>query len=152
MMLAFYSRFGELAFKETRSVTIPAGNPVPADDYGFLEYYCTDENCDCHRVIIRVVGRLSGDKVWATISYGWKSAAFYRKWSPGVDYAEEWIRPTLVPLNPQSEHAEDFLAFFGQMIQDKTYVDRLKRHYKMFRNSQSQSKRVSAKKTMGFLS
>ena len=42
MMLAFYSRFGELAFKETRSVSIPAGNPVPADDYGFLEYYCPD--------------------------------------------------------------------------------------------------------------
>ena len=83
-MQAFFERLGDLAFKETRSVTIPAGNAIPADEYGFLEYYCTDDNCDCRRVIIRVVGRHSGNKLWATISYGWENAAFYRKWSPGM--------------------------------------------------------------------
>jgi hypothetical protein len=132
-MLAFYARFGDLAFKETRSVTVPAGNPAPADEYGFLEYYCTDETCDCRRVIVRVLGRHSGDKVWATISYGWESAAFYRKWSPGWDNAAEWRRPTLDPMNPQTDVSAAFLRLFEQMIQDKAYVKRLKRHYKMFR-------------------
>jgi hypothetical protein len=102
-MLAFYARLSDLAFKETRSVTVPAGNPMPPDEYGFLELYCTDENCDCRRVIVKVLGQHSGDKVWATISYGWESAAFYRKWSPGWDNAAEWHRPTLDPLNPQTE-------------------------------------------------
>jgi hypothetical protein len=132
-IVAFFERFGDLAFKEMRVATVPAGNPVPADEYGFLEYYCNDKSCDCRRVIIRVMGQLSGDKVWATISYGWEDAAFYRKWSPGIENAPEWSHPTLDPLNPQSEHAKSFLALFGQMIQDKKYVRRLERHYKMFR-------------------
>lgn len=138
-MEAFFSRFGDLAFKETRAVTIPAGNPVPAGEYGFIEYYCTDNNCDCRRVIIKVLSQDSGEKVWAVISYGWESVAFYRKWSPRTDNAEKCARPTLDPLNPQSEYAEHLLAFFEQMIQDKAYVDRLKHHYKMFRNFRSTS-------------
>jgi hypothetical protein len=141
VMLAFFERIGDLAFKETRSVTVPAGSPVPAGEYGFLEYYCTDDNCDCRRVIIRVIGQRSRDKSWATISDGWENAAFYRKWSPGMDSAEEWSRPTLDPLNPQSKYAMAFLGFFGQMIQDKAYVDRLKRHYKMFRRFQHAPRR-----------
>lgn len=145
-MLAFAAKFGELAFKETRSVTVPAGNPMPAGEYGFLEYYCTDENCDCRRLIIRVFDQHSGDKVWATISYGWENAAFYRKWSPGTDNAEEWSRPTLDPINPQSKYAEYFLALFGQMIQDQAYVNRLKRHYKMFRNFRRPPGRASTGK------
>ena len=145
-MLAFAARFGELAFKETRSVTVPAGYPMPAGEYGFLEYYCTDGNCDCRRVIIRVFGQHSGDTVWATISYGWENAAFYRRWSPGTDNAAEWSRPTLDPINPQSKYAEDFRALFGQIIQDKAYVNRLKRHYKMFRNFRRPPGRASTRK------
>jgi hypothetical protein len=133
-MLAFHTRFGDLAFKETRSVTVPAGNPMPADEYGFLELYCTDETCDCRRVIVKVLGQHSAGKVWATISYGWESAAFYRRWSPGWDSAPEWHRPTLDPLNPQTEFSGYFLKLFEQMIKDKAYVKRLKRHYKMFRS------------------
>jgi hypothetical protein len=132
-MLAFFERFGDLAFRETRSVTVPAGNPVPADEYGFIEFYCTDKDCDCRRVIVRVLGQKSGETVWATISYGWEKPDFYRKWSPGTNDAPEWDGPTLDPLNPQSAHAGAFLALFEKMIQDKAYVNRLKRHYKMFR-------------------
>ncbi|NMQ07902.1 hypothetical protein E4Q08_23035 [Candidatus Accumulibacter phosphatis] len=145
-MLAFFERFGDLAFEEMRVLTVPPGNPVPADEYGFLEFYCTDDDCDCRRVIIKVVGRKSADKVWATISYGWEQAAFYRKWSRGTENAHEWQRPTLDPLNPQSSHARDFLAAFEQMIQDKTYVDRLKRHYEMFKKSPQQPGREGRKR------
>ena len=133
VMLAFFERFGDLAFDETRVVTVLSGNPVPADEYGFIEYYCTDVDCDCRRVIIKVFGQGSGDKVWATISYGWEDPGFYRKWSPGTDNAAEWTGPTLDPLNPQSEHARVFLTFFEPMVKDTFYVDRLQRHYKMFK-------------------
>jgi hypothetical protein len=49
--------------------------------------------------------------------------------------AAEWSQTTLDPLNPQTAHSASFLAAFEQMIQDKAYVDRLKRHYKMFKKS-----------------
>lgn len=145
-MLAFFEKFGDLAFEEMRACTVPPGNTIPADCYGFLEFYCTDDDCDCRRVIIKVVGQRTGDKAWATISYGWEKAAFYRKWSPGTENAAEWFGPTLDPLNPQSAHAEAFLAIFKEILQDKSYVDRLKRHYTMFKNSSNPHDRKSAHK------
>ena len=45
----FYERFKEIAMKETRSITIHNNPGLPDDDYGFLEAYCNDENCDCQR-------------------------------------------------------------------------------------------------------
>jgi hypothetical protein len=100
----------------------------------FLEFYCDDAGCDCRRVMIKVLGQQSGDKAWATISYGWEQPAFYRNWA-GSDPKDvhELCRPMLDPLNPQSPHAAFFLALFEEMIKDKVYVDRLKRHYEMFR-------------------
>lgn len=142
-MQAFFLRFRDLAFKETRSITVLAGQPMPADEYGFLEFYCTNKSCDCRRVMIKVLGQHSGDKVWATISYGWESADFYRKWSPGIDNAEDLSRPTLDPLNPQSKQAAYFLETFEYMIEDKAYVDRLKRHYKMFKEYQKPTSSVN---------
>jgi hypothetical protein len=134
-MLAFSERFGDLAFEETRVLTIPPGNVVPAGVYGLLEFYCPDDDCDCRRVIIMVVSEESGGQVWATLSYGWEGADFYRKWSPGIDNAPEWFGATLDPLNPQSVHCEAFLRLFKEVVlQDKSYVDRLKRHYTMFKN------------------
>lgn len=131
---AFFTRFKDLAFKETRSCTVAPGHQVPADDYGFLEFYCDDVRCDCRRVMIRVVGQHSGETAWASISYGWEKPEFYRNWA-GTDLmdAKELSRPTLDPLNPQSPHADFFLSLFAEMIKDKSYVERLQRHYALFR-------------------
>jgi len=146
-MLAFFERFGDLAFEETRVVTVPPGKAVPAGVYGLLEFYCTDDNCDCRRVIIQIVRKNSADKVCATISYGWEDAAFYRKWSPGTEGGAEWSGPTLDPLNTQSAYAEGFLSMFKHVVlRDKSYVDRLKRHYTMFKNFSKSPKRASAQK------
>ena len=55
----FVERFRELAWKETRSVTLLAGNQfgLPNDDYGLMGFYCADENCDCRRVMFDVLSR-----------------------------------------------------------------------------------------------
>jgi hypothetical protein len=131
---AFFTRFKDLAFREMRTCTVPSGEEIPAGEYGFLEFYCDDAACDCRRVMIKVLGRQSGDKAWATISYGWEKPAFYRNWA-GSDLMDvnELCRPMLDPLNPQSPHAGFFLALFKELVKDKAYVDRLKRHYEMFR-------------------
>lgn len=131
---AFFTRFKDLAFKEMRACTALPGRKIPADEYGFLELYCDDVQCDCRRVMIKVLGQHSGDKVWATISYGWETPEFYRGWA-GTDLMDvkALCRPTLDPLNPQSPHATFFLSVFEEIIQDKIYVERLQRHYAMFR-------------------
>jgi hypothetical protein len=85
---------------------------------------CTDDDCDCRRVIIRVLSENSPGKVWATISYGWEDAAFYRQWSSGTRNAREWFGPTLDPPNPQSAHAGAFLSLFKNVVlQDKSFFD-----------------------------
>ncbi len=100
-IIAFLTRFEDLAFKEMRVLTVLSGKKVPADEYGFLELYCDDVSCDCRRVMIKVLGQHSGDKAWATISYGWEPPEFYRGWA-GSDLmdAAALSRPTLDPLNP----------------------------------------------------
>ena len=37
----FYEKFGELAWKETRSITISGHPKLPADDYGLIEAIAT---------------------------------------------------------------------------------------------------------------
>ena len=55
----FIERFSELGRKETRSTTVFANNPygLPADEYGLIEAYCDDENCDCRRVFFNIASR-----------------------------------------------------------------------------------------------
>ena len=47
---------------------------------------------------------------------------------------DEMSGAILEPLLPQSRHSRFFLRFFGEMIlRDPVYVERLKRHYAMFK-------------------
>ena len=47
----------ELAERETRSIMVQENNRynVPAGDYGLLEMYCDEEDCDCRRVFFNVL-------------------------------------------------------------------------------------------------
>jgi hypothetical protein len=71
------------------------------------------------------------EQVFATIGYGWEDADFYRKWGPHGDPVE-MQGTALNPLGPQTRYSPALLALFGLLIQSPDYVDRLKRHYKMF--------------------
>lgn len=132
-MLPFYTRFKDLAFKEMRSATVRGDPNLPDGEYGFLEIYCIDPACDCRRVVINVVAP-TGPKIWATINYGWESLEFYTKWLHGdKELAREACGVTLDPLNPQTEYSAALLQLFKQVLQDKAYVERLKRHYQLFK-------------------
>jgi hypothetical protein len=131
----FYERFGNLAFEETRSITTHDDPPLPDDNYGFLEAYCNDADCDCRRVFFNVVSRKSR-KVLAVIAYGWESKAFYAKWYRRYDL--EMIKqvqgPILNPMSQQSVLAPALLAMVRDtLLKDPVYVERLKRHYRMFK-------------------
>ena len=131
----FYERFKEIALKETRSITIHNNPELPDDDYGFLEAYCNDENCDCRRVFFNVVSRKRGEVV-AVIAYGWESKAFYSKWYRQNDpeMIEELRGPALNSMSEQSELAPALLAMVrNTLLMEPSYIERLKRHYRMFK-------------------
>jgi uncharacterized protein YchJ len=143
-----YELLPDVAEKETRSITVMPGNHfgLPTGEYGLVEMYCNDEDCDCRRVIIMVLIRGINEPV-AYISYGWESMDFYASWYMGkkTSYSELDADSKLgiqgmngVQLNvmsPQSEIASTVLEMVNmQCLQDKSYTDRLKRHYKQFRD------------------
>jgi hypothetical protein len=134
-MTLFMERFPEVGARETRSATITRQRDLPDGEYGFLEYYCDEPGCDCRRVTIRVLARETGSRIWATISYGWESADFYRRWSVAGSDPIEMQGPCLDPLNPQTQYSSALLDLFRFVLQSTEYVERLKRHYRMFRDS-----------------
>ena len=73
----------------------------------------------------------------AVIAYGWESADFYRKWfkyAVSKDDIAELIGPVLNMGSPQGRHAPAILNLFSEaLLRDKDYIERIKRHYKLFR-------------------
>ena len=134
-MTPFYTRFRDLAFQEMRVAFVQGGSDLPGGEYGFLEFYCDEPDCDCRRVIIEVVSRESGSKIWATISYGWEAPEFYATWTINKEAAKGMSGAGLDPLNPQTQYSSALLSLFEHIIQDRAYVDRLKRHYQMFKGA-----------------
>jgi hypothetical protein len=135
-MTPFMKRFPELGAQETRSVTVTRRQDLPDGEYGFLEFYCDEPGCDCRRVMIDVLRPETGwSKIWATISYGWESLDFYRKWGGAGSDPIEIKGPYLDPLNPQTRYSSALLNLFRFLLQSTDYVERLKRHYQMFRDT-----------------
>ena len=136
-MTMFVNRFPGIGPRETKTLVVVNHQGIPDGEYGFFEFYCDEAGCDCRRVIISVLCRETGTKIWATIGYGWESLAYYRQRCPAVD-TNTAKGPALDPLNPQSEYAPVLLELFRGMLQSPDYVERLKRHYAMFRESTAQ--------------
>jgi len=130
-----------IGFHETRSVTLQknSGYDLPADTYGFLEMYCTDKGCDCRRVFFQVIATSHPDVVLAVISWGWEPLAFYRKWGhyPGAAKdAKDMKGPSLALMIPQSALAPALLELAkGLLLSSPEYVERIKRHYTLFRET-----------------
>lgn len=135
-MSPFWDRFPGVAASETRTIILPyPQGGLPAGSYGFLELYCTDPKCDCRRVLLQVRSEDQPKTVLATINYGWESVAFYAQWlHADQEGARETKGPYLDPLNPQSKFSPSFLRLFQTVVlQDKAYIQRLERHYTMFK-------------------
>jgi len=138
-MEVFGARFPELATEETRAIIITEeSGPIPPGEYGFVEFYCNDIKCDCRRVQIRVCSEdRPPDNSWAGINFGWERVGFYRKWlKASKEDASEITGASLEPFAVNSECADCFLQLFRtHLITDQEYVDRLARHYRLFKQS-----------------
>lgn len=97
--------------------------------------FCDEPGCDCRRVFFSVVSSLQKD-IQAVIACGWEEREFYTKWMGDDDprIINDLISPALNPASPQSNLAPALLDLFRNvLLQDTTYVERVKRHYAMFR-------------------
>jgi hypothetical protein len=146
----FHNFFPELAERETRSITIPPGSSLglPPGEYGFLEMYCDERGCDCRRGLLSVIAR---DQVGiqAVIGWGWEDVDFYARWMKFGNKADaaRMKGPALNPLSPATELAPALLEVVRTiLLQDPAYVERIKRHYQMFRAKIAKSQRSRRRK------
>lgn len=135
----FHELFPDVAARETRSVRVfpNSGLGLPAGEYGFLEMYCDERGCDCRRVFFYVVSEL-GKSVEAVVAWGWETKAFYREWLKYGDEKDvaDLQGPILNLFSPQSKLAPAILNLVRDvLLKDASYVERIKRHYAMFRES-----------------
>ena len=133
----FHNYFPEVAERETRTITVMpgSGTGLPAGEYGFLEMYCDEQKCDCRRVFFYVVSS-SGKHVEAVVAWGWENTDFYAKWLKYTDprAAPELKGPVLNIGSPQGTLAPAILNLVRDVLLcDADYIERIKRHYQMFR-------------------
>ena len=135
----FHDYFPDLAERETRVIHVRPPSPfpnVPPDDYALLEMFCTDEGCDCRRVMWTVVADRKKSTV-AVVAHGWGSARFYQKWygANDADIVREMQGPVLNLASPQAPYAPAILHMLSRIVlTDQPYLQRVKRHYTLFRN------------------
>jgi hypothetical protein len=132
----FYERFPDVAAEETRTLIVMNDLELPEDDYTLIEAYCNEPDCDCRRVFFNVYSEKK-QSVIAVIMYGWESREFYRDWL-GTDNPEaldELMGPALNSMSRQSDLAPTLLEKVERVLEDRAYVDRLKRHYRMFKDT-----------------
>jgi hypothetical protein len=133
----FHEYCPEIAEKETRVITIleDASWKLPPADYGFVEMFCKDQGCDCRRVFFLVMSSID-EQPKAVIAYGWEKKKFYVKWFRNTDptVIKDLMGPVLNQMSPQSELAPELLQLcIDILLRDKSYIQRVKRHYSMMR-------------------
>ncbi len=96
-MVPFFTKLPEIAAVETRELIILNNPKIPGGAYGLWESYCDELDCDCRRVFINVVPVDSPEDILATISYGWETPKFYKKWMGTVnqEFMEMMTHPFL---------------------------------------------------------
>lgn len=136
--ILFAFHFRELALAETRYIECFENNTfgLPADDYMFLELYCSKPNCDCHRAMITVFAKKQRT-ILATINFGWESRAFYENLTGITEKGviDEIKGPTISIGNRQSELADKILQMvWSTSLENKSYQEQLRQHYKLFKD------------------
>jgi hypothetical protein len=140
----FHKYCPQVAERETRTVIVlkDAETGLPPAEYSFLELFCDEPGCDCRRVFFSVISSRTRD-LEAVITYGWESTTFYRKWLGHSDPHDviELKGPSLNLGSPQSVIAPALLELFRNvLLPDRAFIDRVKSHYRLFREAVEKNK------------
>lgn len=125
------------AMKETWRFTLTTAMHGPKAGHDtFLEFYCNEADCDCRRVLIKVIYQLTWPNssvepaYLATIGFGWETPAFYQKCSRDASDAHEFAGARLESLHAQSPQAEAVLQLTqSAILSPPEHVLRIKQHY-----------------------
>ena len=131
----FHEKFLEIAKKETRSILAFDDPELPEGNYALMESYCDEIGCDCRRVFFNIVSERRNEIV-AVIAYGWEDSKFYADWFGDNDprIIEDLKGPALNVGSPQSELAPLLLDKIKYVLMDRDYIERIKKHYWMFKD------------------
>ncbi|MFH0876289.1 MAG: hypothetical protein V1859_10210 [archaeon] len=139
-MELFANRFPEIAEKETRCIMLPIGGKLPAGSYYFPVSFCNEKNCDCRRAFINVIYE---EEPIATIGFGWEDIKFYEKWAEDKSMAKDLKGPVLEFTGIRTKYSEKALSLFKEVLMnDKIFLERLPKHYKIFKESLSENEEV----------
>ena len=147
----FHDLFPEIAEAETRSITVSDGMSeieLPPGEYAFCEMFCNERGCDCRRVFFYVLSRFRRGPA-AVIAWGWEKREFYAKWLHDDDpqMISALMGPCLNLGSPQTELGDALLDLVRDvLLQDEAYVERIKRHYSLFRARIDGKSRVGPRK------
>jgi len=147
-LTSFFDTFPELITKEFRNIFIDNHPVIPAENYAFDEFYCQRINCDCRKVMIRIITN-KPDKTWAIINYGWESEKFYKKWFGGPDGDDFYKLMSGVSLEPYPNGAiaTELMEIFKEILKsDKAYAMRIENHYWKLKNAAQEEQKVINKK------
>jgi hypothetical protein len=126
----FDQLYPDVARAEMRVCDTPGFAEIGLSTLHFLrEFYCTDSDCDCRRVVVQFLPRDGPFHVAASINFGWEKEKYYRTWSRHTDLWREMAGATLDPLLEQGPKKALFLKAFKQIIEDRTLVAAFRRHY-----------------------
>lgn len=139
------SIFPEIALRETRTLLVsdPPGkgteDSLPSAGYEFHEFFCTDLECDCERVIfvVRSAQYLDGEAL-AVIDMDLAPVSLFRRLLGGgkprllPDGAKAGVE--VEPVNLRFA-LELLWTFSAALAADSKYLDRVRRHQKLFREA-----------------
>jgi hypothetical protein len=87
------------------------------------QFYCTEADCDCRRVLIQIfllnkLTKVNLQKVAASITYGWEHPSYYKLWRRVPGNWRKMSGASLEPISPQGPNAKQFLQVFNDTLDD----------------------------------
>lgn len=144
---SFHGKFPEVARRETRLIISIDDTELPEGNYALVEFYCDEIDCDCRRVFFNIFSEERNEFV-AVIAYGWENSKFYADWFGDSDpcIIADLKGPSLNLASPQSKLAPVLLEKIKYVLMDEEYIERIKRHYRMFKNQIEKKNRSGSSK------
>jgi len=149
-MESYFNHFPDKAIDELYTCILFRRDPIPDSGYVFFEFFCTNLDCDCDRVLIKVIQidpNSTQKREVATFGYTWKTVPDELSKAIGLsdEIHNKLPNPYLDPLHQQSAFAQDLMDVWAQMLQnDEAYAYRIIRHYGELRASHGRSDRLDS--------
>ena len=129
-LMPFSALFPEQTDWSEYHLSLPEDLPpaIAGKTFKIHDLYCQVPACDCHKVSLAFADEEG--RAWATVSYGWRSVAFYRQWGLNAEDTKALRKGFLDPCAPQSEWKSYFLLYFHEFYKkDPQFIEYLKKRY-----------------------